>query len=104
MKETGSGTTHYSTKKNIKHIGTAPLRQGKCGGGQRCKISNRCPFLTRKLEDLRKILILGSHYMMMMRNVCNNIHSNNFMSMNKTKFARQSFLDERDGNELKDNP
>ena len=32
------------------------------------------------------------------------VHSNTFTSMKETKFARQSFLYERDGKELKDNP
>ena len=31
-------------------------------------------------------------------------HSDTFTSMNKTKFARQYFLDEKDGKELNDNP
>ena len=54
-------------------MGNTHCPKGKAGGGQICKIINPCLFLTSYLEDLRQILMFGSHYMVMMRNVCNSL-------------------------------
>ena len=58
-------------KKGVTHRGNTHLPQVKCTGGQRYEITDLGPFSTSQLEDLRKILVLGSHYIMMTRNLCN---------------------------------
>ena len=69
MKESGGRTAYCLRKNGIMHRGNAHCPQEKCGGGKRNEITDPIPFPASQLEALRQILMFGSHYMMMTRNV-----------------------------------